>query len=81
MTGTLRATRVPYDRNSAEYDEAMVTLDEHAGCYPVSGELRVRAHENCRTSGSKLGPHARRRALTLSQTRGCVKRQNRCPCC
>lgn len=42
MTGTLRATRVPHDGDSAEYDEAMITLDEHAGCYPITGDLRVR---------------------------------------
>lgn len=74
MTGTLRATRVPYDRNSAEYDEAMDTLDEHAGCYPVSGELRVSEHENCSAHGSKLGSHARRRVLALPQTR-CSRQQ------
>ena len=50
MTGTLRATRVPYDRDSVEYDVAMDTLDEHAGCYPVSGELRVREHESRSTT-------------------------------
>lgn len=43
MTGTLRAARVPYSSDSAEYDEAMDALDEHAGCYPIRGELRVRA--------------------------------------
>lgn len=42
MTGTLRTTRVPHDSDSTEYDEAMIALDEHAGCYPVKGELRVR---------------------------------------
>lgn len=41
MTGTLRATRVPYESDSAEYDEAMGVLDEHAGCYPIKGELQV----------------------------------------
>ncbi|CBN76107.1 Endo-1,3-beta-glucanase, family GH81 [Ectocarpus siliculosus] len=41
MTGTLRATRVPYESDSAEYDEAMGALDEHAGCYPIKGELQA----------------------------------------
>lgn len=41
MTGTLRVTRVPYDGDSAEFDEAVATLDEHAGCYPTKGELKV----------------------------------------
>lgn len=42
MTGSIRATRVPYSSDSDEYDKAMDTLDEHAGCYPIRGELRVR---------------------------------------
>lgn len=42
MTGTLGATRVPYSSDSDEYDEAVDKLDEHAGSYPIRGELRVR---------------------------------------
>ena len=42
MTGSIRATRVPYSSDSDEYDKAVDTLDEHAGCYPIRGELRVR---------------------------------------
>lgn len=42
MTGTLRATRIPYSSDSEEFDAAMDALDEHAGCYPIRGELRVR---------------------------------------
>lgn len=45
MTGTLRATRVPYSSDSDEFDKAVDTLDEHAGCYPIRGELRVRERE------------------------------------
>lgn len=42
MNGTLRATRVPYDEDDPQYEEAVDTLNEYAGSYPVSGELRVR---------------------------------------
>lgn len=40
-TGTLRATLVPYEEDSENYEDAIDTLDEYAWSYPVSGELRV----------------------------------------
>ena len=48
MKGTLRATLVPYEEGSDNYDEAVGMLDEYAWSYPVSGELRVSAGWNLR---------------------------------
>lgn len=41
MSGTLRATRVPYGEDDPKYEESLVTLDEYAGSYPVSGKVKV----------------------------------------
>eukprot|EP00752_Nemacystus_decipiens_P007462 g6667.t1 len=51
MTGYLRATRVPVSSDSDEYDEAVGTLDEHAGCYPIRGELRAWIHKELTNRG------------------------------
>lgn len=45
MTGTLRATRVPYDEDDTLYEEAVDTLNEYAWSYPVRGKIRVRRIE------------------------------------
>eukprot|EP00903_Cladosiphon_okamuranus_P008293 g7980.t1 len=51
MTGTLRAARVPYSSDSYEYDEAAKRLDEHAGSYPIRGELRAWMHKTLTNRG------------------------------
>lgn len=41
MTGTLRATLVPYEEEHALHDAAVATLDKHSGSYPIKGEIYV----------------------------------------
>lgn len=41
MTGTLRATLVPYDEDHALHAAAVETLDNHSTSYPISGEVLV----------------------------------------
>ena len=41
MNGTLRATLVPYEKEDASHDAVVSILDEHAGSYPIEGEVSV----------------------------------------
>lgn len=41
MTGTLRATLVPYDHDHALHEATVSALDEHSGSYAISGEIWV----------------------------------------
>lgn len=72
ITGTLRATRVPYDEDDQLYEEAVDTLNEYAWSYPVGAELRVRGVLRSRRGSTVLGQNGFRLAGNLDGKSYCV---------